>query len=209
MPPVLIKGRSAKASSRISFVIDNLKSVRKQHLDVKTNPNSRAEIALSDNIQVIYNERKSFWKLRVDLDIVVALHTKQKCYEVIVYNPEIGQEAPRFYLDSDLISRKISEEEIHERVSERTEQMLRMKQNINQNTILAETIDNLLLTYILSRLAVDSLGSSCHTESFLMMFCPTTGDIIADEATQRLDFVYPEKPSTITPLTVIFHKKVR
>ena len=54
-------------------------------------------------VTILFDGSKSFWKSNCKVDVIVALHDAFKVIEVICYDPDRGLEAPRIYLNLDIV----------------------------------------------------------------------------------------------------------
>lgn len=160
-----------------------------------------------NSLEIFYDDSKSYWKARATLDIVIALHVRQQVFEVVIYNPELDSEAPRIYLGFKNILKHIDQGEVDRNVTEKKEIFLRLKKPFNPLTITKEVLDNLMLSYIMSRLNVISNGVG-EGVTFVMALTPHTGDVVVDEVSHRLDVVI-EKPMDLIPIETSFQKKLK
>lgn len=109
-------------------------------------------------VQIIYDDSKAYWKARTNLDIVIALHKKCACLEVVVYNPELDREAPRLYLNALVVNQHLNRAELDKRVNEKKEVFIRSKKPFNAMEITKEVLDEMMQNYVLSRLQVEMLN---------------------------------------------------
>lgn len=156
----------------------------------------------TDTVSVIFDGAKSFWKTRTNLDVLIVEHSKQLCYELIVYNATIGVEAPRIYLSSLLLAQKIDQAELQARVADKKEALTRAKKTFNAAELSKEVAYGLISQYILARL---SIPNDLPEGTLTVMLMPCTGDKIVDVDTQRLDVIC-EKPNLTIPLQVARQK---
>ena len=162
-----------------------------------------------DGFDVIFDGSKSFWKTRSNLDILVALHKKQMCLELVAYNAEIGVEAPRLYMSSMVLAAKVDpeSEDFQQKLSAKKEVFNRQKKAYSLPDLTKEVYNDAMLHMILQRLSVVAEGVDLTTELKVTLI-PATGDTTVPDNDQLLDFMM-EKPSTVKPITVTFTKKAR
>jgi hypothetical protein len=162
----------------------------------------------AEGFDVLFDGSKSFWKTRSNLDILVASHKKQMCIELVAYNAEIGVEAPRLYMSTMLLSTKINPqgEEFMNKVAAKKEALARQKKTVVPAEITKEVYNEMILNYVLQRLAVVSEGVDL-TKELKMAITPQSSDTVKDDGT--VDFLL-EVPSTgLVPVTVTYTKKAR
>jgi hypothetical protein len=110
----------------------------------------------NDDFEVLMEGSKSFWKLRLSLDILIISHPGQKCIELVAYNTEIGVEAPRIYISSVLLATKINpdKEDFEEKLKTAQEVFLRQKKTCTDADLRKQVYNELVVSYIMQRLNV-------------------------------------------------------
>ncbi len=154
----------------------------------------------TQGVEIYFEGVKSLWKLRTSLDVLIACHPKSLCLEIIAYHPEKCVVAPRLYVSSVLLSTKIDQNDLQQRVSEKKEALIRQKKPFNQAQISKEIYATAMCQYLLSRLQVK------ESEDFEITLSPMMGDIVSDDDMHTLDVIC-EKPTSLIPLEVNFAQK--
>jgi hypothetical protein len=67
--------------------------------------------------EVAFDGTKFYWRTRNTVDVVIAHHKNCKTFEVIVYEPTLDKEAPRIYLNEDILMTKVDNNEIESKLS--------------------------------------------------------------------------------------------
>jgi hypothetical protein len=139
---------------------------------------------------VQFEGTKLFWESGVEVTLLLVYHPSHDCLEIIAYDYNTQQEAPRIYLNYQNLLDALDE----------------------LKTIESETIG--LITPTTSR-SVPSRED--HTDSLLSnQFLLSRLDLHPDrqfqlfiraEKDQHFDFILPEKPTKLVPLQTIFHPK--
>jgi hypothetical protein len=162
----------------------------------------------ADGFEVLFDGSKSFWKTRSNLDILVASHKKQMCIELVAYNAEIGVEAPRMYMSTMLLSTKINpqSEEFLGKIGAKKEALTRQKKPVNGAEVTKEVYNEMMLNYIMQRLAVVSEGLDLAKE-LKVTLNPQSNDTVNEQGT--VDFVLEIPPTGLTPVVVTYTKKAR
>ncbi|RYH05912.1 hypothetical protein EON65_43550 [archaeon] len=165
----------------------------------------RKSFVQAPTVEVIFEGSKTYWKARTTLEILIAFHLKQACYEVIVFHPDVGKEAPRIYLSAPILASKIDQKELQQRIADKKEAFIRSKKPANQVQITKECLEALIVQFVLNRLNI-ILGTA--PEDFSMAILPQTGDVIEDEEKRRMDVELARKPDNVVPLESSFQKKI-
>jgi nitrogen regulatory protein PII-like uncharacterized protein len=168
-------------------------------------PSNRRQLFLAQpGCDVQYQGSKSFWKTRTNIDLLIVNHKKYNCLEVICYDPEKGIEAPRIYLNNNVLISKVDLEEIKQRLEEKTEASLRQKKTINIPDAQKELVVSAINLFITSRLQLaDDLSNGLK-----VFVCPIGGDIINEE-TKQIDIIMETVPAALVPLPTCFQKKLK
>lgn len=64
------------------------------------------------NAIVVFQGVKFFWRTRNTIDIMVVEHADLHITEIVAYDPAIDREAPRIYVDSDILLAKLDHGDI-------------------------------------------------------------------------------------------------
>ncbi len=126
------------------------------------------------------------------VDILILEHTEVACIEVVAYSPTLDVEAPRLYLDFNLLNSKIAHN-------------VKQKENINDG-IKLPTTDGHLISYITSRLVIPDCTSK---QKFVIHLNPNLdSDILADKDANRLDFEFKTKPTVVVPFVTYRQRNI-
>ncbi len=153
---------------------------------------------------MFYEGSKAFWKSKVNLEIKIIEHKSLDCFELIAYDPDLDQEAPRIYLSSALVSSKINQHDFHEKVSAEKEAMIRKKKTFDINAMSKQITHDMIVKYILCRI---SIPENLESGSFHIVLLTNIGDVL-NEKTQLLDFII-NKPMKLKPFQVEHVRNVR
>lgn len=130
-----------------------------------------------EKLHIIFDGSISLWRSRTNLDLLIIHHEKHSCIEVVAYNPEVDQEAPRLYLDSRVLFATFDEHEIQGKVEEITEQLIRNKNDFDPSQVRIDSMYSLAYSYVKSRLSVESSPStSTKTVPFTIFLKFKQGD---------------------------------
>lgn len=66
--------------------------------------------------EVIYEGSKFFWRTRNTVDIVVVLHAELQILEIVAYEPNLDVEAPRIYLNRNILDSMLDQNEINAKI---------------------------------------------------------------------------------------------
>ena len=61
---------------------------------------------------IIYHGSKYFWKTRNTIEVALVVHQNKHVIEVIAYEPSLAVEAPRLYLDLEILIVKLDLDEV-------------------------------------------------------------------------------------------------
>lgn len=161
---------------------------------------------ITTNTDLVYKGTKTFWKTRVNLDLVIIYHPKSHCVEVITHHPEIGREC-RLYLSSTGLLSKLDHNDLQLRLGEKKEVFIKQKKPVNNQQLLKEVLYSSMTNYIQSRIAYSiSDGDEAY---FVVTLQPLMGDnvIMDTNGQQTLDILIP-RPSSIEDVSPVFQKKI-
>jgi hypothetical protein len=153
--PTLMKGRGPKHTEKDK---DKAKEVSARS-PVSSVRAAGSPAHKSQKGSVIYKGTKYFWRTRCNLDITIIDHVAFHCVEVIAYNARTDQEAPRIYLDSQVLLGKADEKELVDKAEVEKENCLRTRKSFIWETLLAESQQNFIIQYILARLNMTAEGN--------------------------------------------------
>ena len=109
-------------------------------------------MSVNDNIEIIFQGAKCFWRTRNTVDIMIVHHVEYNILEVITYEPSFDQEAPRIYFDDKVLETKLDHEAVDTKFKEEKELILRRHDVPDNEKLMKETINNAKIAYILNRL---------------------------------------------------------
>lgn len=154
----------------------------------------------------IFEGTKTFWKTRVNLDLVIAYHAKSHCIEVIAHHPELGREC-RLHLSSILVLSKMDQNDLSLRIGEKKEVFIKQKKPVNVQQLTKEVLYASVTNYVLSRLAYTVAEEEPLFQISLQVLM---GDaVVADgNGEMHLDVLIPQ-PATLDPVVTRFQKRIR
>jgi hypothetical protein len=167
------------------------------------------------SIDILYEGTKSIYKTNCHIDIIIAYHKSSRICEVITYEPEKDYEAPRIYLNSDIIRGQLDPNELSKATDILMEKCLRARKPFTMADIHKISERNALINYILSRIQIKRVSprpdvdeNDSPTKPFAIDF-DTTYYSVKDGNFQKADTVYNGEspfPYSVNPLAVIFRK---
>lgn len=150
---------------------------------------------------VIYEGNKFFWRRRVTIDVVIVEHKEFDITEVIIYEPSIDREASRIYLDSLILSTKLSQEEIAAKMS------FAKQHNVPHTIQFVNGILNRATSdYILNRLFITDFAAETKSLSVELQF--NLRDRDPEFGGDDIDQLICAKPVNLSPYVVLHHKAV-
>jgi hypothetical protein len=112
------------------------------------------EIAMATSVEITFDGTKFYWKTRNTVDVVIAHHIAHKVFEVIVYEPTLDREAPRLYLNEEILMPKIDHNEVNSKLS------FAKRNNVPLTEKLVQGIMNKAISdFILNRLVIQQLAA--------------------------------------------------
>jgi hypothetical protein len=135
---------------------------------------------------VLYENTMSFGGSKILLDVLMVEHVSQGCIEIIVYNPSIKKEAPRLYVDLNLIKIKFSNS---------TEAHTFESAKVTSHSGKTESLN--VIYYLTSRISVPNLRD--NNQIIVQLMATTDYDIIQERYPNRLDIQYKCKPVNVAP----------
>lgn len=106
------------------------------------------------DVEVIFQGAKCFWRTRNTVDIMLVLHKEFNVIEVITYEPSFNKEAPRIYLNNNIVDSKIDQSEVEEKMRLAKEPILRRREVPNNEVLLKNIINNTKADYVMNRLSI-------------------------------------------------------
>lgn len=154
----------------------------------------------------IFEGTKTFWKTRVNLDLVIAYHAKSHCIEVIAHHPELGREC-RLYLSSILLLSKMDQNDLTLRIGEKKEVFIKQKKPVNVQQLTKEVLYASVTNYVLSRLAYTVAEEEPLFQISLQVLMGDTA--VADaNGEMRLDVLIAQ-PAALDQVVTRFQKRIR
>ena len=151
------------------------------------------------NVKVIYEGVKTLWKTRACLDVLIADHLNDQCYELIVYDAAMGIEAPRVYVNSELVASKIHPDELDAKVAEKKESLTRAKTSFDHEAVTKDVMQDMMVQYVVSRIGIPDYLPVGVLSVVLLPFCEDR----LNYETNQLDVIFGAKPETLSPLRVV------
>lgn len=162
---------------------------------------------ITTTTDLVFKGTKTFWKTRVNLDLVIVYHPKSHCIELISHHPDVGREC-RLYLSSTGLLSKLDHHDLQLRLGEKKEVFIKQKKPVNNQQLIKEVLYSSITNYIQSRIAYSISDDS--DPSFVVTLQPLMGDnFVTDTFGQQiLDILIP-RPASIEVVSPIFQKKIR
>jgi hypothetical protein len=189
-------------STKASFSEDAISSVVNP---ITGKANKKKSFAPTDNIDVVYEGSKSFWKHNQKLDILIALHRIHGIYEIVAYDPDEGIESKRIYVSKHLLIQKLDSDEIYGRIKALKEANIRQKKSATDfeyDTVLEKLHDKACVQYLVTRIAT---RKNLTENDFIVGLNVLTGDK-TNSKTSKLDVILEDEdiPTDLTPLVTSF-----
>ncbi len=156
---------------------------------------SKMPVIIKDSV-LLLDGSKTFWKTRDYLKILIVNHPHLSCLEIICYDPAVGKEYPRIYLDSKMIEGKLDQEIMEETYAAKKEALNRKKISSSRDELIAEIKTKMTMQYAYGRinLEVDSVSGNSSVN-----LLPSFGDILVEGIDcQKID-VERAKPDDLIP----------
>ncbi|KAJ1410497.1 hypothetical protein B484DRAFT_435827 [Ochromonadaceae sp. CCMP2298] len=120
-------------------------------------------------IEVLYQGCKNFWRSGAMVDIILLAHKNYGLIEVVTYAPKVDREAPRLYLNDDILFSLLDTSKCEESLREAKELLLRQHKVPDKAFLMAAILKESKVNYILNRLSTH-FEYSLETHSFLVSF---------------------------------------
>ena len=156
-----------------------------------TSSNRRSSFYSTKDIIMIYEGSKTMWRQRTTMDIYIVRHKLLQIVEIICYSPSVDQEANRIYVSQALFKKRLSPNDLEEKMKIRMEVFIRQKKPLIHDELLQSELDEQITQYIISRI---NLKDSEKFEVTLSSQFICEDDIIC------------EKPEKLEPLPITFLK---
>lgn len=120
----------------------------------------RATYESNENVFVIYEGSKTFWRQRLTADIYVIKHSTLQTLEIVYFLPHTSIEVPRVYIALSALLANFDEKEIKEKFNLRKEVLIRQRKAIDNNSILEKVTEDLAIAFLISKIDLQSVSSS-------------------------------------------------
>ncbi len=156
----------------------------------------------SEDVAVLLDGSKTFWKTRSYLKIIIVSHPKQNSIEVIAYDPSDGIEFPRIYLNSSLVATKLDDAIVEKTYTTKKEALNRSKISKNRDDLLLEIRTQMMMQYAYARVNLSALDEKLGAMQFCLQ--PSFDDLLVrdENDTMKID-VERVKPDDLSPYEVI------
>ena len=146
---------------------------------------------------LVMDGSKTFWKTRNYLKILIVNHPHCDCLEIIAYDPALGVEYPRIYLDVLKINSKLNENIVKAKLCEKQEALNRSKISFTREDLLKEIKLQLATQYAYNRINVE-VNPATGGSSFGLL--ASFEDVVLEDenCVKRID-VEVDKPSSLVP----------
>jgi hypothetical protein len=163
-------------------------------------------------IEVIYEGMKSIFKTDYHIDLIVALHIKSRCFEVITYDPESGYAAPRIYLNADLVYKQLNQKDIVQESDSLIKKYMRARKPFTLSDIQKSVENTFIVNFLLSRMYLrkpnSQQTSKNQSEQVFIVDFDTSDCIVPNNSTRSGKLIYPgpNAPMGVKPLRITFCK---
>jgi hypothetical protein len=158
-----------------------------------------------EQIEIIYHGSKKFWRTGDYLDIIIVLHERYNCIEVISYNPELNVEANRIYLNYELLEKNISENHLNQKIYDTKEVLTRNKESYDNDKVARIVVNSIICNNISSQLLIANEKSA---DQFYTYFKEDFGiNPFKDWEDQYDENIIREKPDHLRPLRTVNYKR--
>eukprot|EP01039_Chlorochromonas_danica_P004106 gene4106-4499_t len=104
-------------------------------------------------LDIIYDGYKNFWRTHTNLQILIIDHIKLDIVEVIAYDPAHHEEAPRLYIDGNILSTRI---DIDARVEEERDRNINKRAHFDYEKLKQMILEDFKKEFILARLQMQA-----------------------------------------------------
>jgi hypothetical protein len=106
-------------------------------------------------VEVLFEGCKNFWREEAMVDIIIVAHENYGLIEIVTYAPVIDREAPRLYLDEDILFSLLDTEQCEESLRDAKELFLRQRKVPDKAALKRKIVRESKLSCILNRLSVE------------------------------------------------------
>lgn len=160
-------------------------------------------------VRIIFQGSLSLWRASVNLDVILVLHDDFNCVEISCFNPIMGFESSRIYVELHKVLGKLDFNAYNASIIAKEDEFRRKRRHFDKAIIERDTTFALVTKYLLSRLAVHREGSSL-TQPYTIYLKPQLGDVLlASSVTCAIDGACPSgvmldglisKPDSLIPI---------
>lgn len=108
-----------------------------------------------DNVYIIFEGTKRFFRSNECVEIIVAHHSISGCVELIAYNPEIDQEASRLHLNYNGLLDQLDKVQLENSCLKAIDDNVRIKKDLTNDQIRNIVAAGKISKFILQRILVD------------------------------------------------------
>lgn len=105
-------------------------------------------------MEVYYQSSRCFGQHGINVDIALVEHANFGILELITHEVNVNAEAPRIYLDMALLKSAIQPSKLETRVNAMREPLLRLREVVNEQTILQTATKNAIIELLLGQLVI-------------------------------------------------------
>ncbi len=153
-----------------------------------------------DGVVVLIEDTKTFFKIGIQLKIIIISHTKQSCLEVVSSDTSSnGTVYPRIYLDvNKILSKSTVQASIKKTLGFRQEACDRLRMKLDRKLVLSELRSSLIVKYVLDRISMKFDAESGESRVWMQ---PTFDDVLVSGSDGISQFIDVEcaKPTSLAP----------
>lgn len=112
--------------------------------------------------EVLHHGVKSFWKVRLNVDVTLIKHLQFSCIEIVSFLLEHHHELSRLYIDYNNLLSFFDPDFLKERIEERKEKLMRLHKHVDDAQLTKEVTENNMCQYLLDHLQLYQEGSEAQ-----------------------------------------------
>jgi hypothetical protein len=116
-----------------------------------------------DRVEVLHKEHKHFWKCRTQVDIIIVEHKNHGLIEIVTYEPTLDMEAPRLYLNDEILFSKLNASQFDQSLSAKKEPFLRQHKVPDKVFLRRKIVNMAKVSYVMNRLSVEECSQETRT----------------------------------------------
>jgi hypothetical protein len=164
-----------------------------------------------NQVEIVYEGGKSFWKQRCTLDVFIIKHYlpleeenhQSLVVELVAYDPKGDRESNRIYLDYEgIITLVQNSVELSTLLEKKKENSLRAKKSFHVDVMTIVVQEELIANYVLSRLILGTMNN----DKFEITLSPSFNDTLDEETSSLSTILY--KPLSLVPYVISRKKSV-